>query len=195
MIGRKTGLALMMGVATVMLAASGDGGSDKKDDAPQKAAVAVNPCSFLTAQDVAAITGDAVLRTSASGASCTYHAHPDDGVEVTIHAGDGEKRMLDMQRTVKFLGGMGKKVSESGKTGEDVERLLREDADKPNLGDEAVWAPASILAVRKGSFYVEVKPPIMHHPATHGGYPLISRDDRRKIAMQVAQAILARATP
>jgi hypothetical protein len=173
--------------------------SDSKDGEAQTAratatAERVDPCSFITPGEVTAITTDAVIRATASGNDCTYHADPDDGVQVTVHVHDGVKQMQIVRRSAAVAAGMGRAVAGKGRTGADVGVLLSEDKTAlPELGDEAMWGLNTTLSVRKGDFFVSVTPPIMHDPMNHGRYPLVSQADRRAIAQQVAEKILSRA--
>lgn len=192
---RRTGSAALLAGVMVLSACGSDGASvNKPVEGAGTAKGEIDPCSYISAQEVSAITTDKVSRAAASEATCTYHAEPDDGVQVTIHAGDGVKRMEVARKTLQLLGGMGKAVAGKGGAGADTEALLRKDRHAaPALGDEAVWGPNAMLAVRKGDFFVEVTPPIMHDPANHSGYPLVSAEERRKIAQAVAEKVLAAA--
>jgi hypothetical protein len=199
----RISVAILLGVA---LASCSDHGPEKKgaDTANVSKVFAsattavrnVDPCAYISVQEVSAITTDKVTSATASGASCTYHAAPDDGVEVTIHIGDGVKRMQVTRASLGLLDKMGKAVGDKGGAGADTEALLQKDTHQtPGLGDEAVWGVNTTLSVRKGDVFVEVTPPIMHDPATHAGYPLVRREEKRKIAEQIAEKILAKAAP
>jgi len=192
------GAALL--AAIVLLAGCGEEAERKTGQAQKAKATATanaeraDPCAFITPGEVTAITTDAVIRTTASGHDCTYHADPDDGVQVTVHLHDGARQMQVMRRSAAVAAGLGRAVAGKGRTGADTEALLREDKTAPpQLGDEALWGLNTTLSVRQGGFFVSVTPPVMHDPLNHGTYPLIRRDERRMIAMRVAEKILARA--
>jgi len=174
----------------------GQAAAKAKPSAPAKAAARkVDPCAYTTPGEVTAITTDAVIRATASDDTCVYHADPDDGVQVTIHAGDGVKQMEVVRRSAEVMARMGDAVRDKGRTGADVGAMLQKDKDPPPaLGDEAMWGVNATLSVRKGDFFVAVTPPVMHDPLNHPGYPLVSRDDRRRIALEVVQKILEKGT-
>ncbi|OJT95055.1 MAG: hypothetical protein BGN82_09390 [Alphaproteobacteria bacterium 65-7] len=190
--GPGIGVAVLAGILL-----SGCDGEDRDRQPAGKAAASagvarkVDPCAYITPGEVTAITTDAVIRATASGDTCVYEADPDDGVQVTIHAGDGVKQMEVVRRSAKVMAGMGNAVSGKGRTGADVGAMLQEDKSvPPALGDEAMWGVNAILSVRKGDFFVAVTPPVMHDPLNHPGYPLIPRAERRRIALDVVRKIL-----
>lgn len=183
--------------ATAMLAGCGggspEGGGEKAVAEAQARKVKLDPCSFITAEEVAGITTDKVTRAAASGDFCKYHAEPDDGLEVTVSDGDAVKRMEVVRRSLALLKGIGKEVSSQGAVGGDVGGMLQgAPGDTPAVGDDAVWGLNGTLSARKGDFFAEVTPPIMHDPATHPGYPLVSKEEKRTIALQVMTRILAK---
>lgn len=194
-------MARMIGTMLVAgLVLAGCGGGDKA--AQGRGAVAsgggaeVDPCSLISAEEMTAITTDKVSGTMRDGASCTYRSAPDDGVQITVRASGGAEAMDVVHRTAKLLGGMGDAVADKGGAGADVQNMLQEDKSAaPALGDEAVWGMNDMLSVRKGDAFVEVTPPIMHDPANHSGYPLIGKQEKRKIAETVAARLLAKLTP
>jgi hypothetical protein len=192
-------IAIAMSVALAGTALAGCGAGESEGEAPKvaeaRAAKAdVDPCSFISAEEMTAITTDRVIRTQRSGDTCKYHAAPDDGPEVVVSIGDAEKRMEVVRRSLGLLKGIGKEVSGQGAVGGDVGGMLQgAPADKPEVGDDAVWGLNGTLSARKGAVFAEVTPPIMHDPADHPGYPLVSREEKRAISLKVIETILARA--
>lgn len=193
----------MAGVAVaLMLAGCGGGGGSNEAAAGGAGAEAggtaaetaeIDPCSLISAQEMSAITTDTVKRTSRDGQVCTYHSDPDDGVQLTVMASGGGKQMQVVHRTAQVLGGMGASVADKGGAGADVAVLTKKDKTAvPKLGDEAAWGMNTTLSVRKGDAFVEVVPPLMHDPASHSGYPLVGKDERRAIAQKVAERVLAK---
>lgn len=160
----------------------------------ETAAANFDPCSLMTADEMAAITTDAVKATRGDGADCKYVSDPqDDGVTVTVYKTGGQHQMDIVHKTSEVLGGMGDAVADKGGAGKDAQAMLQPDkAAPPKLGDEAVWGANTSLAVRKGDAFVQVQTPIMHDPATHKGYPLVPTDEKRKIAVDVATKLLAK---
>lgn len=185
--------------AVLMLSACGKKAEDSAATGSDPAAVAtagktVDPCTILTTPEMAAITTDAVTATQPQDkGSCKYVSGQDDGTTVTIFASGGKHQMEIAHKSAQLLGGMGQSLAAKGGAGADTAALLKPDGSAvPALGDEQMWEANSTLAVRKGDAYVEVSPPIMHDPANHPGYPIISEKDKRAIAVAVAQKILAK---
>ena len=186
---RTTGLGV---TAIALLVLSGCGGG-KADNAPASVAAAdIDPCSLITAAEVAAITTDAVGETRRQQQTCKYVDASGEGVEVTIKP-NGKDEMATMHRVAGVLGGMGAGVADKGGAGADTAALLKQDkAAPPKLGDEAMWGPNTTLAIRKGDTYVEVSPPLIHDMATHKGMPIIDKAEKQKIAVTVAEKVLAK---
>lgn len=191
----------MRGMMTVCvatgLALSGCGGGKAEVGDGETAAAStegIDPCSLLTGEEVTAITTDKVIDLERQdGKTCIYRSNPDDGPQVTILETGGAKQMEVVHKTAKVLGGMGAAVADKGGAGGDVANMLKEDKSAPPpLGDEAVWGMNSTLSVRKGDAFVEVTPPLMHDPANHAGYPLVSKEDKRAIAQAIATKVLAK---
>ena len=181
------------------LALSGCGGSKSASSGDGGSAVAstggsdLDPCSILTSAEMTAITTDVVTRQDRDGATCNYRNDPKDGLQLTVYATGGAAQMKIRHQTTKLLGGMGASVANMGGAGADVSDKLKADTSAaPAIGDEAVWQMNDTLAVRKGDAFVEVSPMMMHDPATHTGYPLVSKADKRAIAQAVATKVLAK---
>ena len=154
----------------------------------------LDPCSFLSAAEMTAITTDAVTNLERrEGTACIYHSKPDVDTDVTVHATGGAEQMATAHRVAGLLGGMGSAVADKGGAGADAAALLKPDATAvPKIGDEAMWGMNATLSVRKGDAFVEVTPPLMHDPANHAGYPLVPNAEKRAIAVKVATAVLAK---
>ena len=151
----------------------------------------LDPCSLMTAAEITAITTDVVTKADRNDATCNYRSDPKDGTQVTVYATGGAKQMETVRASARLLGGMGASVADKGGAGADVNTLLKPDKTKaPALGDEAMWELNDTLAVRKGDAFVEVSPPIMHDPATHTGYPLVKKEEKRAIAEAIATKAL-----
>ncbi|MFS0736138.1 hypothetical protein ABC347_03725 [Sphingomonas sp. 1P06PA] len=171
-------------------AAEGDGASA---DAGVAATASADPCSYLTAAEVTAITTDKVVETIREDDTCRYKSNPDDGMRVMIVTTDGLKQMDAVRGAAKLLGGIGQSVSGMGGAGADAAELLKEDQNAaPKLGDEAAWGVASMLSVRKGQAFVQITPPFIHDPADHPGYPIVKDAEKRQIAIKTAEKILAK---
>ncbi len=157
------------------------------------ATTSTDPCSWLTNAEVTAITTDVVTRTDSNGATCNYHSDPNDGMQVTVYPTGGAAQMETARTSARVLGGIGGSIANKSGAQGDVGAMLKQDTSAPpKLGDEAMWELNDALAVRKGDAFVDISPATMHDPATHTGYPLISKQEKRAIATAVAAKILAK---
>lgn len=164
-------------------------------DAAPTASASFDPCGVLTADEVAAVTADKVAKTEVIDHDCHYHTTlDDDGTVISIYPTGGTEEMKDIQAANKLLGGIGEAVSGQGDVGKDVQASITPPAagGAPAIGDETVWQPNDVLAVRKGDLFVGVTPPIAHDPASHHGAMLVSDADKRSISQKLAEAVLAK---
>lgn len=185
----------LMTTAALVLASCGssDRTGAEGSDTAAVAEDAIDPCSLITAQEMTAITSDAVTRADRGGATCHYRSNPDMAVQVTVQASGGAEHMETVRNAAKLLGGMGASVAGQGNAGEDVADILSEDKSAaPPLGDEAIWGMNDTLSVRKGDAFVEVTPPLMHDRANHPGYPIVSKEEKRRIAARVVAKVFAK---
>lgn len=200
----KTGLTMGAALAAAALAAAAlalagcgqkaapttDG---KAASAPAAAAAAggpFDPCSVLTSDAVAAITTDKVSKTNAIGPDCHYQtAFDEDGTVITVHLKNGAGEMQDLRDAYKMLGGIGSAAAKQGDVGKDVQASITPPAEggAPALGDDALWGPNDVLAVRKGDLFVQVTPPVVHAPAR-----MIPSAEKRVIARKLVEAVLAK---
>ena len=197
-IGRAMSLALVAALATAGCgkkdgdaAAGNESASATTPAAP--AAAALDPCSLVTSEEVAAITGDKVVKSSSDHGTCTYATDDSDGATITVDTADAAGKMKIDRDSAKLLGGMGAAVADKGGAGADVNAKLHEGGDsQPGLGDDSLWGMNSQLSVRKGGTYVAATPPGMHSRISYSGNPLISDDDKRKMAVALAEKALSR---
>lgn len=160
-----------------------------------ESAAPLNPCSLLTADEVGGITTDKVRAAEREDNTCTYKSGPgdDDGLQVQVFKGEGEKQMRAFRGAGGLLSGMGAAVKDKGGAGANAAAMMKTDSTAaPTLGDEAAWGMNTMLAVRKGADYIQVTPPLMHDPANHPGYPLIGGTEKRAIVLTAAKKALAR---
>lgn len=154
----------------------------------------LDPCSLLTPAEMTAITTDRVKEATADGDTCKYVSDPnDDGVTLVAVRTGGKDKMETAKRAANLLEGMGGAVKDKGGAGADAAAMMKKDsAAVPQLGDQTMWGMNNTLSVLRGDAYVEVTPPLMHDPANHSGYPIVRSEEKRAIAVKVAQAALAR---
>ena len=152
----------------------------------------VDPCSALTGEEVAAVTGLRVTKTERIDRDCHYDdAFNEDGTVLSIYPTGGKEQMQAIIDSNKLLGGIGSAALHQGEIGKDVQTSITPPAagGAPSIGDEAVWQPNDALAVYKGDAFVGVRPPIARDPAGQHGV-MFSDADKRVISQKLAEAAL-----
>jgi hypothetical protein len=154
-----------------------------------------DPCSVLTSDEVAAVTGLKVTKTEVIDHDCHYEddLNNSDGATIQIYRTGGKEQMEAIRKSNTLLGGIGAAVAGQSDVGKDVQASITAPAADaaPAIGDEAVWQPNDVLSVRKGDVFVTVSPPIAQPPAKHRGI-MISDADKRTISQKLAEAVLAK---
>jgi hypothetical protein len=190
------------GALVLALGACGGGDSEESaanvsggGDAPAAAeasASTLDPCSLVTTAEVAAAIGEEVSAAKADGTTCTYET-ADVASAVTVEAkkGAAEAEMDVQRKTAELLSGIGKAASSQGGAGEDVNQMLQQSGDQPKIGDDALFGPNQMLSVRKGDTYIAVQPPMMRSRMS-GGNPLLSKEDKQKMAVAIAEKAVGR---
>jgi hypothetical protein len=201
----RNGLAVAAVVALTLTAAgcSGSGGeqgngaeANAAGAQPQDAQASANgtdPCSLVTAEEVGAILGEPITAKAASDGACRYETADAGASSVTIELdqSDAAEAMSIARTAAGALKDMGGAAAEQGGAGADVNAMLSEGGDTPKIGDEAFFGPNAQLSVRKGNSYIAVQPPIMRSRMSSGN-PMLSSDDRKKMALAVAEKALTR---
>jgi hypothetical protein len=188
--------------AIVALALSGCGsnsdessqaGGNQASAAPAAAAAGTDPCSLVTTAEVGQIVGDEIVATKPGEGSCTYETQDAQASSVTIDLDqkDAAGQMDIARRTAGVLKGMGEEAAKQGAAGQDVNAMLSDSGDAPKVGDEAFFGPNSQLSVRTGASYIAVQPPIMRSRMASGN-PLLSGEDKKRIALEIAQKAVSR---
>jgi hypothetical protein len=196
LIGTAGALALALGACgggdSEESSANVSGGGDAAA-AGEASAAKVDPCSLVTNAEVAEAIGEEVVAAKADGASCTYETADAQASSVTVEVkqGGAEAEMDVQRKTAELLSGMGKAVAKQGGAGEDVNQMLQASGDQPKIGDDALFGPNQMLSVRKGDTYIAVQPPMMRSRMS-GGNPLLSKDDKRKMAVAIAEKAVGR---
>ena len=189
------GAALILPLA---LAACGDGKSDDAGangaatSATAQPGAAGDPCGLVTKEDVSAATGETIVEAKSDGDRCTYQT--DDAmaasVEVEIKRSGGAEEMDIARRAAGALADIGEGMKDRSGAEADVGNALTS-GGAAKLGDSAFFGPNEQLHVLKGDAYVAVTPPTMRSRMS-GGNPMLSADDKRKMAMAVAEKVLAK---
>ena len=190
-------------VCALALAAAACGGGGTNDAAPagadaaasgaQTAEATVDPCSLVSKEDVAAVTGEAVLQTKADGQTCRYETDDDaSALQVDVKATGGREEMEVMRKVSGTISDIGEDLKGEGGAKGDTGEILAERGAAPKIGDEAFFGANSQLHVLKGDAYFAVLPPIMKSRISTAGNPLLSSEQKREIATGVAQKIAAK---
>jgi hypothetical protein len=165
---------------------------------PARSAAGFDPCSLVTADKVTAIIADKITQTEVNDHSCEYHAGPTDeeGTQIMIFKTGGTAQMQDTRKANQLLAGIGGAVSLQGDVGKDVQASITPPPKRGawTIGDETVWQPNGVLAVRKGELFVQVTPPIVRFGANGSIPTMISNKDKRAISQKLAEATLAELT-
>jgi hypothetical protein len=192
--------ALLSAVMALALAGCGskpDGGTEASgthsEATPAAAAAGTDPCSLVTTAEMGEILGEEIVAAKPGEGSCTYETQDAQASSVTIELDqkDAAGQMDIAKRTAGVLKGMGEEASKQGAAGQDVNAMLSDSGDTPSVGDEAFFGPNTQLSVRKGNSYIAIQPPIMRSRMS-GGNPLLSGDDKKRMAMEIAQKAVSR---
>jgi hypothetical protein len=175
-------------------ASNSAGGSPQQQQSAQASAQSTDPCSLVSAEEVAQIVGEKIVAAKPAEGSCTYETEDAQASSVTIELNqtDAASQMDIARRTAGVLKDMGAEAAEQGgAAGQDVNAMLSESGDSPKIGDEAFFGANHELSVRKGNSYIAVSPPMMRSRLA-GGNPLLSGEDKKKMATAIAEKAVAR---
>lgn len=156
-------------------------------------AAAADPCSFITKEEVAAVTGETILATKAEGDTCRYET--DDAmassVQVDIKRSGGREEMEIARTASGALGSIGEEMKNAGGAEGDTGAMLAESAAAPKIGDQAFFGANQQLHVLKGDAYFAVSPPHMRSRMSAGN-PMLPTEKKREIAAAIAQKIASK---
>ena len=159
----------------------------------ESAAGSADPCSLISKDDIAAVTGEAVVETKAEGNTCRYET--DDAmassVQVDIKQSGGKEEMEIARTAAGALGSIGEEMKNSGGAEADAGELVSESAAAPRIGDQAFFGANQQLHVLKGDSYFAVSPPQMRSRMS-GGNPLLPVEKKREMAVAIAQKIVTK---
>jgi hypothetical protein len=188
------GVTILMALVLAGCGSQADGDNAAASAAGGAAAVAAtDPCSLVTTDEVGAIIGEAVTGTEKGEGSCTYQTADAQASSVTIelNQSDAARQMATARQAAGILKDMGGAVADQGSAGADVNAALSDSGDTPKVGDEAFFGPNQQLSVRKGSSYIAVSPPMMRS-RMGAGNPMLSSDDKKKMAVAIAEKAVGR---
>jgi hypothetical protein len=188
------------GLASICLAAllaAGCGSDPQGDPAPRSdmagspvVSAAADPCSLLATDDVAAVIGEQVVGSEASGNRCTYQTEDAmaSSVVIEVVASGGAQEMQEARAAAGVIDRVGSDLSDSGGAEGDLGAILTQNTSSPAIGEEAFFGANEQLHVLKGDVYFAVTPPPMRSRMAPGN-PLLSTDQKREMASQLAQRI------
>ena len=184
----------------LMLAGCAGGDSESNVAAENEAAsemaeakVGTDPCSLVTVEEVGAVIGDKIISKAASEGRCEYQTADVQASSVTleINQSDAAGEMATARQAAGMLKDMGSAAAAQGGAGADVNAALSESGDAPKIGDEAFFGPNQQLSVLKGNSYIAISPPMMRSRMAAGN-PMLSADDKKKMAIAIAEKAVAR---
>jgi len=156
-------------------------------------AAAVDPCSFVSKEEVTAVIGESIIQTQADGRTCSYET--DDAmassVQVEIKQTGGSEEMEVARSAAGVLGNIGDDLNGSGGAKGDTGKILTDSASAPAIGDQAFYGVNQQLHVLKGDVYFAVSPPQMRSRMS-GGNPLLPSEKKREMAAAIAEKIVGK---
>ena len=193
-------MRILLGATATMILAlsgcgsqSGEGNAAAEETAAGPAAAATDPCSLVTTDEVGTIIGEPITGMEKGDGSCTYQTADAQASSVTLelNQSDAAGAMDVARKAAGVLKDIGSSVAGEGGAGADVNAAISDSGDTPKIGDEAFFGPNQQLSVRKGNSYIAVTPPIMRSRMSAGN-PLLSGDDKKKMAVALAEKAVAR---
>ena len=156
-------------------------------------AATTDPCSLVTNEEVATIIGEPVTGTEKGEGSCTWQTADAQAssVMIELNQSDAAGEMATAKQAAGILKDMGGAVADQGGAGADVNAALSDSGDTPKIGDEAFFGPNSQLSVLKGGSYIAISPPMMRSRMSAGN-PMLSSDDKKKMALAIAEKAVSR---
>lgn len=153
-----------------------------------------DPCTLATADEIGAVIGDKIVATTPGEGSCTWETADAQAssVTITLNQSDAAGQMKVARDAAGILGDIGAAAAEQGgAAGRDVNAMLSDSGDAPKIGDEAFFGANAELSVRKGNSYIAISPPMMRSRMS-GGNPILSTEDRKRMAIAIAEKAVAR---
>ena len=193
MMRKVQGATILMALALAGCGSqSGDDNATATAEGP-RAAASTDPCSLVTNEEVGAIIGEPITGTEKGDGSCTWQTADAQASTVTIEINqiDAAGEMATAKQAAGILKDMGGAVADQGGAGTDVNAALSDSGDTPKIGDEAFFGPNQQLSVRKGNSYIAISPPMMRSRMSAGN-PMLSGEDKKKMAVAIAEKAVAR---
>ena len=188
-----SGVALALTLALAGCGSAEEAGSANTAAGGTETAATTDPCSLLTNEEVATVIGEPVTGTEKGEGSCTWQTADAQASSVTVELNqtDAAGEMATAKQAAGVLKDMGSAVADQGGAGADVNAAISDSGETPKVGDEAFFGPNSQLSVRKGTSYIAVSPPMMRSRMSAGN-PMLSADDKKKMALALAEKAVAR---
>jgi len=157
------------------------------------ASAGIDPCSLVTVEEVGAVIGDKIISKASNDGRCEYQTADAQASSVTveINQSDAAGEMDTARKAAGILKDTGSAVADQGGAGADVNAALSESGDSLKIGDQAFFGPNQQLSVLKGKSYIAISPPMMRSRMAAGN-PMLSADDKKKMAIAIAEKAVAR---
>jgi hypothetical protein len=189
---RAPGLLLLFVLASCGSQSNGESAqSNATDSTNVPTARAADPCSLVSSDEVAGVIGQKIVSARADGDSCNYESEDAmaSSVTVTVKRHGAIEEMKTVRAAAKALGDVGGQlVGAEGAPGE-VGNMLAGGGSPATVGDESLFDSNQQIHVRKGDAYVAVAPPMMRSRMA-GGNPMLSAEQKRSMAVAIAQKAL-----
>ena len=187
--------ALALAVAGCGAESSNEASATNQEEVASGAgpAVSADPCSLISKEDIAAVTGEAVVETKVEGNTCRYETEDAmaSSVQVDVKQSGGKAEMEIARTAAGALGSIGDQMKNSDGAEADTGALVSESASAPKIGDQAFFGANQQLHVLKGDSYFAVSPPQMRSRMS-GGNPLLPVEKKREMAVAIAQKIVTK---
>lgn len=186
-------LLLLFALAGCGSQSSEEAQSNAANGAGVTSAATADPCSLLSGEEVAAVTGEKVVNVKADGDSCSYESEDAmaSSVTVTVKRQGAAEEIESIRAAEKVLGKIGGQLAGAEGAPGDVGNMLASGGTVGTVGDESLFDINQQIHVRKGGAYVAVAPPMMRSRMA-GGNPLLSAEQKRSMAAAIAQKALSK---
>ena len=166
--------------------------SSKGPTGAAPAGAAVDVCSLIAPDAVAAVIGQPIVVSRPGVDSCKYETEDAmaSSVEVLVKRKDAVEEMAIARKASGVLSEVGQKMDGSEGAKGDVGATLQRGATSARVGKEAFFDSNQLLHVLDENAYFTVAPPMMRSRMGPGN-PMLSDQERRDMATAIAQKVAA----
>ncbi len=160
---------------------------------PRQASKALDVCSLVTREDVAATIDEAIVQVEAKGDTCSYQTEDAmaSSVEIEVKQTGGKDEMQTAREAAGFLGKIGADMKGAKGAKGDLGTMLDDASSVSGIGDEAFFGANQQLHVLKNNVYFTVSPPMMRSRMGSGN-PMLTAEEKREMARVIAQKVAAK---